>query len=234
MYVSKKAFAAFLHDNHGFDKKECSKIWAFGPDTKGPNMLQDVCKGVQYLNEIKEGVKAGFQWATKAGPLCDEEMRAVTFSLNDVKVHPSSAHRGMGQILQPTRRVISAGILTGKPTLLEPLYLCDITVPMSASSGIFSVLTSRRGHVFQEIPKSGTPLTVLKAYLPVAESFGFTEELRSKTGGQAFPQCAFDHWEAVTGNAVDSGLAHTLTLKVRKRKGLEPEIPPLERFLDKL
>ena len=37
----------------------------FGPDGTGPNILVDVTKGVQYLNEIKDSVVAGFQWATK-------------------------------------------------------------------------------------------------------------------------------------------------------------------------
>ena len=41
------------------------KIWAFGPDTTGPNLLIDATKGVQYLNEIKDSFNSGFQWATK-------------------------------------------------------------------------------------------------------------------------------------------------------------------------
>ena len=37
----------------------------FGPDTTGPNLMVDCTKGVQYLNEIKDSVVTGFQWATK-------------------------------------------------------------------------------------------------------------------------------------------------------------------------
>ena len=37
----------------------------FGPEGNGPHLLIDVSKGVQYLNEIKDSVVAGFQWATK-------------------------------------------------------------------------------------------------------------------------------------------------------------------------
>ena len=44
---------------------EARKIWCFGPDTNGPNILVDCTKGVQYLNEIKDSVVAGFQWASK-------------------------------------------------------------------------------------------------------------------------------------------------------------------------
>ena len=49
----------------------------------------------------------------------------------------------------------------------------------------------------------GTPMFVVKAYLPVNESFGFTADLRSNTGGQAFPQCVFDHWNILPGDPFD-------------------------------
>ena len=48
----------------------------FGPDTTGPNMLTDVTKGVQYLNEIRDSCIAAFQWASKEGVMCEENMRA--------------------------------------------------------------------------------------------------------------------------------------------------------------
>ena len=54
---------------------------AFGPDTTGPNLLTDVSKGVQYLNEIKDSAIAAFQWASKEGPLADENMRGVIFEV---------------------------------------------------------------------------------------------------------------------------------------------------------
>ena len=54
-----------LADKYGWDVGEARKIWCFGPEGTGPNMVVDVTKGVQYLNEIKDSVVAGFQWATK-------------------------------------------------------------------------------------------------------------------------------------------------------------------------
>ena len=60
-----KERARYLADNYDWDKTEASKIWCFGPDGNGPNMVVDCSKGVQYLNEIKDSVIAGFQWATK-------------------------------------------------------------------------------------------------------------------------------------------------------------------------
>merc|ERR1712100_579668 len=169
------------------------------------------------------------------GPICGEPMRGVRFNLHDVTLHADSIHRGMGQAMPPARRVLYASLMTAKPTLTEPVFLCEITCPVAASGGIYGTLTQRRGHVFQEIPRVGTPMTLVKAYLPVKESFGFTAALRSNTGGQAFPQCVFDHWQVVTGNAMTAGkgMANEIVMKSRKRKAIG-DIPPLDRFLDKL
>jgi len=60
-----KIRARYLSDKYDYDVTEARKIWCFGPDSTGPNMLLDCTKGVQYLNEIKDSVVAGFQWATK-------------------------------------------------------------------------------------------------------------------------------------------------------------------------
>jgi len=60
-----KTRARYLADNFDMDVNEARKIWCFGPDVTGPNMLIDCTKAVQYLNEIKDSVVAGFQWASK-------------------------------------------------------------------------------------------------------------------------------------------------------------------------
>ena len=60
-----KARARYLADKYEWEVTEARKIWCFGPDGTGPNMVIDMTKGVQYLNEIKDSVVAGFQWATK-------------------------------------------------------------------------------------------------------------------------------------------------------------------------
>jgi len=89
--------------------------------------------------------------------------------------------------------------------------------------------------VIGEEPLAGTPLINVKAYLPVAESFGFNQALRAATSGRAFPQCIFDHWEELSSSPlVDGSKAQELCAQIRIRKGLKPEIPGLENFLDKL
>ena len=101
--------------------------------------------------------------------------------------------------------------------------------------GIYQTLTQRRGIVLSEVPVQGTPLVIVKAYLPVAESFGFTQHLRAMTSGRAFPQCVFDHWEQILTDPLEAGSkSAALVDAIRKRKGLKAGIPTLDNFLDKL
>lgn len=76
---------------------------------------------------------------------------------------------------------------------------------------------------------------VVKAHLPVNESFGFTADLRSNTGGQAFPQCVFDHWQVLNGSPTDANSKTRQVLDdTRKRKGLKEGLPEIDQYLDKL
>ncbi|PWA54934.1 ribosomal protein S5/Elongation factor G/III/V family protein [Artemisia annua] len=230
-----KVRSKILSEEFGWDKDLAKKIWCFGPETTGPNMVVDMCKGVQYLNEIKDSVVAGFQWASKEGALAEENMRGICFEVCDVVLHADAIHRGGGQVIPTARRVIYASQLTAKPRLLEPVYLVEIQAPENALGGIYSVLNQRRGHVFEEMQRPGTPLYNIKAYLPVVESFGFSGALRASTSGQAFPQCVFDHWDMMSADPLDAGSqAATLVTQIRKRKGLKEQMTPLSEFEDKL
>merc|ERR1712013_931044 len=225
----------YLADKYEFDITEARKIWSFGPDTNGPNLMIDCTKGVQYLNEIKDSCVAGFQWATKEGVLCDENLRSVRFNLYDVALHADAIHRGGGQIIPTARRVLYASMITAEPRLMEPVYQGEIQCPENAVGGIYGVLNRRRGHVFEEAQTPGTPMFVVKAYLPVNESFGFTADLRSNTGGQAFPQCMFDHWQIMPGDPMAEGTkTYQIVEDCKARKGLKPGIPDLNNYLDKL
>jgi len=218
-----------------WEKDDTTKIWTYGPNTNGPNMFVDVAKGVQFLNEIKDSVDAAFQWATREGAMCDENMRGVRINIYDVALHADAIHRGGGQIIPTARRVIYACELTASPAFQEPIFLCEIQTPDDVVGGIYQTLTQRRGIVISEEPIPGTPLVNMKAHLPVGESFGFTQALRAATSGRAFPQCVFDHWEQMSGDPLEAGSkANSIVEEIRKRKGLKPGIPALDNFIDKL
>merc|ERR1712205_292425 len=113
-------------------------------------------------------------------------------------------HRGMGQIMPTARRVMFASLLLAQPVLQEPLFLVDISVPQDAMGGCYGVLTRRRGVVFSEEQRPGTPMV-------------------------------FSHWAVLQGDPTDLASKPGAVIgQVRKRKGLNPEIPPLDRFLDRL
>merc|ERR1712226_1011089 len=230
-----KERAKVLREKYDWDDNNARKIWCWGPETEGANVVVDTTTAIAYLLEIKEHVNSAFQWATKEGPLCEENMRGIRFNIMDVTLHADSIHRGAGQIMPPTRRVCFAAELTAKPTLQEPMFLVEITCPQEAMSGVYNCINLRRGVIFEENPREGTPLVQSKAHLPVSESFGFVAALRQATSGQAFPQCVFDHWENLQGDCLQAGSKmEDLVLAVRKRKNLKVEMPKLGDYLDKL
>merc|ERR1711998_105051 len=142
-----KTRGRYLADKYEWDVGEARKIWCFGPEGKGPNMMIDVSKGVQYLNEIKDSCVAGFQWASKEGVLCGENCRGVRWNIHDVTLHADAIHRGGGQIIPTTRRVMYASQMKAETRFMEPMFLCEIEVPTDKMGGCYTVLNQRRGEI---------------------------------------------------------------------------------------
>jgi len=212
------------------------KIWCFGHDFIGPNVFCERTVGVAYLTEIKDSVVGGFKWACNEGPMCEERVRGLKVWLNDVTLHADAIHRGMGQISPTSRRVTYAGIYLANPALLEPIFLVNITCPQPLVGTIYNVMSMRRGSVTDEGEGMSGGVANMRAFLPVAESFGFSQALAEATGGAAFSQLMFDHWQLLDGGDFkdpESRLGKVVN-SIRVRKGLTPELPPLDRYLDKL
>merc|ERR1711953_1250783 len=89
-----KERARELREKYDWDDAQARKIWCWGPETDGPNVVVDKTVAVQYLLEIKEHVASAFQWISKEGPLAEENMRSMRFNLVDVTMHADSIHRG--------------------------------------------------------------------------------------------------------------------------------------------
>lgn len=189
------------------------------------------------LSSVKESVKQGFQWGTREGPLCDEPIRGVKFRILDASLAQEPIYRGGGQIIPTARRVCYSSFLLATPRLLEPVYYVEVQAPADCVAAVYTVLSRRRGHVTKDIPKPGSPLYTVKAFIPVLDANGFETDLRTATLGQAFCQMSFDHWSVVPGDPTDSSiqlrplepamgqsLARDLVLKTRRRKGLSDSI----------
>jgi len=121
-----KARAKILVDKYGWDVNDARKLWCFGPETTGPNVLCDKSSGAQFLHEIRDSMESGFQWASKEGVVTGENMRGVKFNIMDVALHADAIHRGGGQVIPTARRVYFAACLTAVPMLQEPVFLVEI------------------------------------------------------------------------------------------------------------
>jgi len=104
------------------------------------------------------------------------------------------------------------------------VFLVEIVGPTDVMGGVFTTLNKRRGNIFDTIEDDNR--ITLKGYLPISESFGFNQDLRANTGGQAFPQCIFDHWEIMDADPYKVGSkGEKMVLEIRKRKGRKQEVP---------
>jgi len=234
-----KARNRILIDDYGWEKTDCMKLWSFAPNDiaeGGANTLVDQTKGIQYLNEIKESVNAGLQWAAREGPLASENMRGIRFNLLDVKLHADSIHRGMGQIQPTARRVFFAATLLAEPRFAEPIFKCVIACPDDVIGGVRQAIAAKRGELQYEEVKEGKNTVV--AFLPISETLGdepFSKVLQTKTSGKAFATYAFDHWQQVLANPLEKGSkAEQIMFDIRERKGLKVEQPDISDYYDRL
>ncbi|KAG5225998.1 U5 small nuclear ribonucleoprotein component [Salix suchowensis] len=245
---NRKALGDFFKTKYDWDLLAARSIWAFGPDKQGPNILLDdtlpteVDKGL--LGAVKDSIVQGFQWGAREGPLCDEPIRNVKFKIVDARIAPEPLHRGSGQIIPTARRVAYSAFLMATPRLMEPVYYVEIQTPIDCLTAIYTVLSRRRGHVTADVPQPGTPAYIVKAFLPVIESFGFETDLRYHTQGQAFSLSVFDHWAIVPGDPLDKSivlrplepapiqhLAREFMVKTRRRKGMSEDVS-INKFFD--
>lgn len=168
----------------------------------------------------------------------------MRFKLVDAEVAKDQVHRGGGQIIPSARRVAYSAMLLATPRLLEPIMFAEIQCPADCVSAIYTVLARRRGNVARDMPKPGTPLYIVHAYLPAIESFGFETDLRTHTSGQAMCLTVFDNWAIVPGDPLDKQivfkplepapaphLAREFLLKTRRRKGLSEDVS-IHKFFD--
>ncbi|KAI9601376.1 hypothetical protein H4Q26_001194 [Puccinia striiformis f. sp. tritici PST-130] len=211
-----KTLSQHFMNNYQWDLLASRSIWAFG-----------------LKSMAAESIKQGFQWATREGPICDEPIRNVKFKLLDATLADEPIYRGGGQIIPTARRVCYSSFMMATPRLMEPVYYIEVQAPADCVPAVYLVLARRRGHVTQDIPKPGSPLYTVKAYIPVIDANGFETDLRTHTQGQSFCMQTFDHWSIVPGDPTDKSitlrplepasaqaLARDVALKTRRRKGL--------------
>nr|CAG4711326.1 unnamed protein product [Naegleria fowleri] len=239
--MTSEAREEILKARYDWDEYTASRIWAFGPENNGPNILiNETFEGEvdqKLLASVKDSIVQGFRWSTKEGPLCDEPIRNVKFRLLEATLAEDRVSRGGGQIIPTARRCCYSSFLQATPQLMEPISMVEIQTPMECSEIITKILERRRGQVLENNAKPGTPFFILKSFVPSIDSFGLETDLRMATKGRAFCLSKFDHWDIVPGDPLDTSivitplepsplyaLAREFLLKTRRRKGLSDQI----------
>uniref|UniRef100_A0A8C4DND8 Elongation factor-like 1 n=1 Tax=Dicentrarchus labrax TaxID=13489 RepID=A0A8C4DND8_DICLA len=250
------------------------RIWAFGPRRYGPNFLLNSVEGYQRLSvwhclgrgdkageagaavirDFDNSIVSGFQLATLSGPMCEEPLMGVCFSVERWDVQSSAvpqhqdsleensiSHEALansrvegstktssevegtvagqsqarrrpeaasadcyrpvsGQLIAAMKEACRRAFQAQPQRLMAAMYTCEIMATAEVLGRVYGVLGKREGRVLHEEMKEGTDMFIIKAVLPVAESFGFADEIRKRTSGLASPQLVFSHWEVISSD----------------------------------
>ena len=199
----------FLRDECGWDTKLAGSVKA---EFDG-NLFIDQTRGIVHINEIMELLLDMFEGVMKAGPLAKEPCVGVKVSLMDCKLHEDNIHRGPAQMYPAVREGIRGAMMQAGPLLYEPIQTTRIEVPNDYVGEISKIVSSKRGQLLDM--QQEDDITVVTAKLPVAELFGWSNDLRSATGGRGNSSLVDQSFEL---------LPRELQEKVRKhiveRKGL--------------
>ncbi|KAL8857553.1 MAG: hypothetical protein Q9178_005881 [Gyalolechia marmorata] len=209
--------------------------------------------------DFSDKISYAFQLAMAQGPLCSEPCQGLAVFLEEVAVaatpeDESSSKdihgRLTGEVIKTVRDSIRQGFLDWSPRLLLAMYSCEIQASTEVLGRVYGVITRRRGRIVSESLKEGTPFFTILSVIPVAESFGFSEDIRKRTSGAASPQLVFQGFEMLDedpfwvpftedeledlGELADKeNVAKRYMDKVRVRKGLPVKGRKLVRDAEK-
>ncbi|MCL1965777.1 MAG: GTP-binding protein [Candidatus Bathyarchaeota archaeon] len=175
----------------------------------------------------KEFVRAlinGFEYACNAGPLCSEPIRRVKVKIIGIQQSVLDQN-SLNDVTHGVGKAVFASFLTAKPVLLEPIYAITISVSSEVASECSKILATHRGK--NKSFEQQSLRAIIKGFIPVAETFCFSKELRSATSGRAVWQSLFSHWEELPEK-----YAGQIISERRRQKGLSEDVPSPEKFLE--
>ncbi|RAQ69368.1 hypothetical protein AFCA_008588 [Aspergillus flavus] len=221
-----KIFDEEVKEDKELWKDVVDRITAFGPRRVGPNILVDATavntcekflledpkqqptvntetssREALIVRDFCDKITYAFQLATGQGPLCQEPMQGTAVFLEEITVNATEEELDLGRLtgeaIRLVRESISQGFLDWSPRIMLAMYSCEIQASTEVLGRVYGVITRRRGRILSETMKEGTPFFTILALLPVAESFGFAEEIRKRTSGAAQPQLIFAGFESL-------------------------------------
>ena len=154
--------------------------------------------------DFSDKIAYAFQLATAQGSMCHEPMQGVAVFLEEVTVTASSDEdssareklgRLTGEVIKTVRDSIRQGFMDWSPRLMLAMYSVEIQASTEVLGRVYATLCRRHGRILTESLKEGTPFFTILSLLPVAESFGFSDEIRKRTSGAAQPQLVFSGFE---------------------------------------
>jgi elongation factor 2 len=199
----------------GMDKDKMRKIYAIS----GTNVLVNDTKGIQGLHETRELIIESFNEVCKKGPVADEPVMGMMVRLVDAKLHEDAIHRGPAQTIPAVRNAIKGAMIRARTVLMEPMQRSHVSVPNDWLGQVTREITNRRG-IIEDMPSEGEATTVIGT-LPVAETFGFSNDIRAASQGRAV-------WnsENIGFEILPPQLFEKVVSEIRTRKGLKPDPNP--------
>jgi elongation factor 2 len=205
----------------GMDKDMMRKGYAI----HGSNVFINGTKGIQGLHETRELLIEGFNEVCKSGPLAGEPSMGMLVRLTDAKLHEDAIHRGPAQTIPAMRNAMRGAMVRAGTTIMEPMQKLFVSVPNDWLGGVTREVTQRRG-VIEDMPADGETTTVIGT-VPVAESFGFSNDIRAASQGRAI-------WNTENSGFLELPrmLLEKVVGEIRTRKGMKPEIPGESYYAD--
>jgi elongation factor G len=149
--------------------------------------------------EYIPGVEKGIKSVMDSGPLAGFPVIDFKVALIDGKFHDVDSSVLAFEIA--ARMAMREGMRKAGAKLLEPIMKVEVITPEEYTGGIIGDLTSRRGQVTGQEPR-GNAIAV-DVFVPLANMFGYINNLRSMSSGRANFSMAFDHYEPVPQNISD-------------------------------
>ena len=196
----------------GVDGKEARKV----KNIFNGNMLVDDTRGQVHMGEVIELINDVFEDVMSAGPICREPVMGVKVYLKDMTLHEDSIHRGPAQVYPAIRESIRPAMLDGNALLFEPVQVMQFDTPTHFMGEISKLLSTKRGQML-DLTSQGE-FTTIKGKLPVAETFGLSNDLRSATEGRASFSVIDQTFEKLPNE-----LQIKIKKQIRSRKGIVEE-----------
>lgn len=182
-------------------------------DIYNGSIFIDATKGNIQLSESIELVVEGFRQVCDAGPLAREPCVGLKVTLVDAKLHEDAIHRGPAQMYPTVREGVKLAIMNANPVLFEPVQTHIIEAPEEFTGEVTKLVMNKRGQVL-DIQQHGV-LSMVKAKMPVGEMIGWSNDLRSATGGRGQSSLSDQTFEKVPTELQDK-----IIKQIISRKGL--------------